>query len=417
MVELLIKYGVKVFVVGDEKQSIYGFRGSDKNAFNHLIDYIKSHKGTMFVLDTNYRSNKFIIDRVNNLFSRTFKYKHHKLAFNNQKMISNNDLGTKDDIKITFNENLAEIVKILSSKVENGKIVSYNDIVVLCRTNNDVLQAYHTLKESNIPTQLYLSKSIYKSKVIIDFCKLLNYISGGGKLEKEELFYTDLFVAANTYDMPDQEFYEKVDNAIHTFKENGILAVLNQVIEDCKLLQYYVEIEDKQSIANIQRFTEIIRDLVNDNMTSMEILNYLNIMIATGQDEGQPQTSQQNSVTISTIHTFKGLDSRYIIVNEVDNNLNKLHFADFNYSMSEGLSFNKMNIVPSLNVDNDILFETSKKQIIIDNLEEELRIMYVMMTRAKEKIILNSRKPLDKVKYQIAQNKEYVSYLRWLYNI
>ena len=246
---------------------------------------------------------------------------------------------------------------------------------------------------------------------------MLNYISGGGKLEKEELFYTDLYVAANTYNIPEQEFYEKVDNSIHTFKESGILATLNQNIEDCKLLQYYAEIEDKQSIANIQRFTEIIRDLVNDNMTSMEILNYLNIMITTEQDEGQPQTSQDNSVTISTIHTFKGLDSRYIIVNEVDNNLNKLHFADLHYSQSEGLSFNKMNIIPSLNVEDDILFETSKKQIIIDNLEEELRIMYVMMTRAKEKIILNSRKPLDKVKYQIAQNKEYVSYLRWLYNI
>ena len=417
LIELLIKYGVKVFVVGDEKQSIYGFRGSDKNAFNHLIEFIKSHKGTMYILDTNYRSNKFIVDKVNNLFSRTFKYKHNKLAFNNQKMISNNDLGTKDDIKITFNENLAEIIEILSSNVENGKNVSYNDIVVLCRTNNDVLQAYHSLKQQNIPVQLYLSKSIYKSKVIIDFCKLLNYISGGGKLEKEELFYTDLFVAANTYNIPEQEFYEKVDNSIHTFKESGILATLNQNIEDCKLLQYYAEIEDKQSIANIQRFTEIIRDLVNDNMTSMEILNYLNIMITTEQDEGQPQTSQDNSVTISTIHTFKGLDSRYIIVNEVDNNLNKLHFADLHYSQSEGLSFNKTNIIPSLNVENDILFETSKKQIIIDNLEEELRIMYVMMTRAKEKIILNSRKPLDKVKYQIAQNKEYVSYLRWLYNI
>ena len=217
--------------------------------------------------------------------------------------------------------------------------------------------------------------------------------------------------------MTEQEFYEKVDNSIYTFKHIGILAALNQNIEDCKLLEYYIETENKQAIANIQRFTEILRDLANENMTSMEILNYLNLMILTGQEETQPQTNQENSVTVSTIHTFKGLDSKIIIVNEIDNNVNKLHFADFHYSQSEGLSFNKNNIAPNLNVPNDTKFEVIKKEIIIDNLEEELRLMYVMMTRAKEKLILNSRKKLDKVKYQIAQNDEYVSYLRWLYNI
>lgn len=416
LTELLISYGVKVFVVGDEKQSIYAFRGSDKNAFNHLINYIKAHKGTMYTLDTNYRSNKFIIDRVNNLFSRTFKYKHHKLEFTNQKMIAYKKEDKKDSIKITFDEVLAETIKKVSLNVENGNSVSYNDIVVLCRTNKEVIQAYHSLKAHDIPVHLYLSKSIYKSKVVIDFCKLLNYISGGGKLEKEELFFTDLFIASNNFNITEREFYEKVDNSIYTFKENGILASLTQNIENCHLLEYYNLIDNKQAIANIQRFIEILRDLTNENMTSMEILNYLNIMITTGQDESQPQTNQENSVIVSTIHTFKGLDSNVIIVNEIDNNLNKLHFADFNYS-SEGLSFNKENIIPSLNIKNDDKFEESKKQIIIDNLEEELRIMYVMMTRAKDKIILNSRKSLDKVQFQIANNKEYVSYLRWLYNI
>jgi len=63
------------------------------------------------------------------------------------------------------------------------------------------------------------------------------------------------------------------------------------------------------------------------------------------------------------------------------------------------------------------VFENNKKQIIIDNLEEEIRLMYVAMTRARDKIVLSSRKRLDKVKYQISKNKEYISYLRWIYNI
>ncbi|MBR4003037.1 MAG: ATP-dependent helicase [Clostridia bacterium] len=418
LMELLIDYGVKVFVVGDEKQSIYGFRGSDKNAFNHLISYISAHNGKHYTLEVNFRSNKFIIDKVNSLFSRTFKYKKHKLNFNNQKLIANANAENIDkSIEITFDKSLAEIIKKVAQNIEYGNFVGYNDIVVLCRTNKEVLKAYYQLKRENIPVQLYLSKSIYKSKVIVDILKLLNYIAGGSKLEKAELFYTDLYVSANAHHITEQEFYDRVDSSIKTFKQEGILPAISQNLDNCYLLEYYAKTKNKQALANIQRFYEILRDLQNENLTSMEILNYLNVMVITGQEENQPQTNQENSVTISTIHTFKGLDSNVIIVNEVDNNLNKNQFADFYYTESEGLSFNKDTIVPNANLEKDINFETSKKQIIIDNLEEELRLMYVMLTRARNKVVLNSRKTLEKVKYQSAQNNEYVSYLRWFYNI
>ena len=418
LIELLISYGVKVLVVGDEKQSIYGFRGSDVKAYNHLISYIKAHKGKTFTLDINYRSNKFIIEKVNNLFSRTFKYKRNILKFNNQPLVAQPNAPYIDkSIEINFNEVLAETIKKLSLNIENEKIVGYNNIVVLCRTNRDVLSAYHELQRANIPAHLYMSKSIYKSKPIIDICKLFNYIVGGGTLEKEELFYTDLYISAKANNIKDQEFYEKIDNSISTFKQDGVLAALTQNLEECHLLEYYSKTDNMQSLANVQRFTEILRDLANDNLTSMEILNYINIMITTDQEEAQPQTIQENSVTVSTIHSYKGLDNDVIIVNEVDNNLNKLHFADIHYSKSEGLSFNKESIIPSAKIESDNNFILARQQIIIDNLEEELRIMYVMMTRARKRIILNSKNPLDKVKFKIANNKEYVSFLRWIYNI
>ena len=418
LVELLISYGVKVFVVGDEKQSIYGFRGSDRKAFYHLIDFINKHKGTTYTLDVNYRSDKFMIDKINNLFSRTFKYKRNQLNFNNQNLVAApNSTYTDKAIEIQFGEVLAETINKVAVKVENEKNPCYNDIVVLCRTNREVLKTYYHLKGKGIPVQMYLSKSIYQSKTIIDICKMFKYIVGGGLLEKEELFFTDFYVSAKTSRITEKEFYNKVENTIETFKNNGFLAALNQIIEDCNLLDFYTKTDNKQALANIQRLTEIIRDLANENLTGIEILDYLQIMILTGQDEAQPNIVQENSVTVSTIHTFKGLDSEVIIVNECDNNLNKFLFAATHYSGSEGLSFNKESIVPNTDIPNDIIFENAKHQIIIDNLEEELRLMYVLMTRARKKLILLSRKTLDKVKYQIAQNSEYVSYLRWIYNI
>lgn len=418
LVELLIDYGSKVFVVGDEKQSIYGFRGSDKNAFYHLISHIKANNGIQYTLDVNYRSNKFIIDKLNSLFARTFKYKDTKLKFNNQKLLPKNAKSKeKDCISIKFNENLAETINKMTHFIDYTKNVSYNGIVVLCRTNRDVMATYHELKRSNIPTQLYLGKSIYKSKTIIDFCKLLNYIVNGGVLEKEELFYTDFYVSAKVNSMSDKEFYDIIDKTKMTFKENGLLSALTQNIDELHLADYYLLKDNKQALANIQRFTEILRDLSNENMNSIEILNYINIMIITGQEENQPQVKQDNSVIVSTIHTFKGLDGNVIIVNGIDNNINKLYFADFHYTESNGLSFNKNSLIPNINMENDFNFEKVKKQIIVENLEEELRVMYVMLTRARDKIVLLSKHPRDKVKYIISQNPEYVSYLRWIYNL
>ena len=66
-------------------------------------------------------------------------------------------------------------------------------------------------------------------------------------------------------------------------------------------------------------------------------------------------------------------------------------------------------------MDKDIRFEIAKTQIIKDNLEEELRLLYVLMTRAKDRIILSSTKELSKMKYRATQDDDYVSYLRWIY--
>ena len=412
LTETLITYGVKVFVVGDEKQSIYGFRGSDKNAFNHLIDFIKQNNGIQYKLETNYRSNKFIINKVNNLFSRGFEYKNNKLSFTNQNLVPRDNAETgEESIEIKFARPIDEVIKEII-----GKNFDYQDITILCRTNREVVSVYNQLKAAGIPTQSYISKSLYKSKTVVDIVKVLNYIAGGGVLEKAELFYTDHYIASKEFKIEESEFYNQIDNSIQTFKQSGVLSTIIQNIDDCKLIDYYKKIDDKQGLANIQRFFEIIRDMENENLTGMEILSFLNIMIVTEQEETQPQVNQKNSVVVSTIHTFKGLDSNIIVINDIDTNLNKNLFESF-YCNGQDLFFNKEILIPSSDVEKDVQYELNRKNIVISNMEEELRVMYVMMTRAKNKIVLCSSKPLNKVKFLIKLNDEYMSYLRWFYKI
>lgn len=413
LIEFLIKYGVKVFVVGDEKQSIYSFRGSDKNAFEYLVKFIKDNNGIEYNLETNYRTNSYIIDKVNNLFDKPFTYKNYQLEFKNHKLVARPDAEyVNNSISIIFNKSIEDIIHSLI-KNEN---ISPNDITILCRTNKDVMNVYYQLKETDIPIQSYISKSIYKSKILIDLVKVFNFVVGGGSLEKAELYYTDLYISAHLNNIGEEEFYNRLENLKITLKTQGILATIIQLLEDTYILEYYKKIDNTQNLANIQRFIEIIRNLENEAFTSMEIINYLNLMIITEQEENQPQVKKENFVTVSTIHTFKGLDSKVIIGYGIENNLNSEHFVDFYYDVKEGLFFNKDSIIPNSNLDKDIYFEYIKEKIIKTNLEEELRLLYVLMTRAKDKIILSANKSLNKMKYRAMQDSEYVSYLRWINN-
>lgn len=419
IIEQLIHYGVKTMVVGDEKQSIYAFRGSDKRAFNKLVDFIKEHDGIEYKLLTNYRSNKFIIDRINNLFDREFHFHGDKLEFNNQKLVESNLI--KDDkkaIEIVFEEKIQKIVKKLAYSLQNGIHPCYNKIAILGRTNRDVIRTYKQLYDAGIPCQIYVNRSLYKSKIVRDLIKVLNYISGSGELQRHELFYTDLYLSATKSKIAEESFYLGIDCSIKAFKQNDVVGAILQCIESCELLQYYESTNNKQGIANIQRFIEIVRDLVNDGMTGFEIAQYLNIMVVSGAEEPQPQIIDgDNAVIVSTIHMFKGLDRDTIIVNDVDNNLLKMRFADFYYDEKFGLCFNKEELIPSNDeVPYDTLFEERKKSMILENLEEELRVMYVMMTRAKKKLVLRSNKAIEKVDFK-SKILNYVSFLNWLYDI
>ena len=410
LVEELIKLGVKVFVVGDEKQSIYSFRGSDKRAFRHLINYIKENNGEKFVLDINYRSNRFIIDKINNLFSRKFKFKKQDLEFEYQPMIANDEIiPDNKSIEIVQNKDIIYVVSNLLQKYK------YDEITILCRTNKEVLENYYLLKKKNIPAQSFISKSIYQSKSIIDIIKLLNFLTGGGMLEKEEMFYTDFYIA--NFLNKERDFYDITDTLKFTLKSDGLLATIILALDEFKMVVYYKSFNEEQSIANIQRLIEIIRDLENSNMTNMEILNYLNIMVKTKQEEPQPQENKKNAITISTIHTYKGLDNKCVIIDGIDKNLNKAIYPDFILNDDGNLGFNKETIVPNLSIESDFNFESQIEQSIKQNIEEELRIMYVMLTRAKEKIILRSDRSLDKVKYISKINTNYLSFMMWLYNL
>jgi ATP-dependent exoDNAse (exonuclease V) beta subunit len=412
LTELLIEYGIKVFIVGDGKQSIYAFRGSDRAAFVALSDKVVELGGKVYTLKINYRSNKFIIEKINSLFSRPFAYNtsvSNPLNFDYESLEAKESADEgKGSIELVYGKRLKDLVRKYH--------IAGTNTAILCRTNREAADAFNELKDANIPADLFVSKSLYKTKAIIDFCKLLNYMIGGGELEKHELFYTDAYVAANAFKMTESEFFEEIDKAALTLKLDGIADTVSHLSTNLQILCYYEMIQDAQALANIEKLLEIIRNLQTDGMTSMEIIKYLNIMIATKQDEPQPKTHTNNSITVSTIHMYKGLDADTIIAYGIDSNLVKVRFADFYYTDGQ-VCFNQEELLPNVEgIEQDDLFEKHKHNVELANLEEEIRVMYVANTRAKNRLILCSKNSLDSIQKRMSIDAKYASYLRWILN-
>lgn len=134
----LIKSNIKVFLVGDEKQAIYGFRGSDvKNSIN-MSNFINKSRLNDCFLFQNFRSDPKIIEYINRLFSKKFFYFNEIIEFDHSNLLipDKSKNSEKDPVEIYEGEDITEVIKkLLGSKSIKGKSISYSDIAILCRKN------------------------------------------------------------------------------------------------------------------------------------------------------------------------------------------------------------------------------------------------------------------------------------------
>jgi len=316
--ETLMDY-LSLVIVGDEKQSIYAFRGSDREAFRQLIAKMQKKNSDKTIVDVNFRSNKELIKIFNKIFNSKFKFKKEKLNFENILLKDNGrkSLENKEVFEVLYNQQIADVVKKLSLNLDNREKSCYNKIAILCRTNKEVNQVISELKNQGINAEIYSSKSIYKSKAVIDLYKVLRYTVTNSKVEFRELFYTDYYLASIKY-FNEKYLTEILEGVKFEIKKESINYVFNRLIDMTKIVDYYSILGKEQYIANINRIKEIFRELSSQGLSNIQILDYLNIMIETQQMEQEPEIITKAAIIVSTIHTFKGLSSDIVILHNAD---------------------------------------------------------------------------------------------------
>jgi DNA helicase II / ATP-dependent DNA helicase PcrA len=380
VVQILASLHRNICVVGDDAQSIYRFRGADiRNILDFETDY-RDYK--IFRLEQNYRSTKTILAAADDVIK------------NNRQRIdktlwTENDHGEKVRVLTLRDERDEgeEIVKIIQRDLREGK--SLNDVAVLYRTNSQSLSVEDALRRSNIPYGLVGGVAFYRRKEVKDalaymrlvvnerddesFSRAVNTPARGvGETTMKRLrhFATErglplLEAARHPERIP--ELAPRVGNVLSKFagmvdlyrnhlNDMPPAELVRTLLGESGLLQSYRDEGTPEAIArwdNVQRILSHVAEYTeaNPGTTLDQYLQEISLLSDTDSYD-----SAAERVTLMTIHSAKGLEFKVVIV----------------VGLEEGL------------------FPVGNSAQQQEDLEEERRLFYVAVTRAKEELYLTN---------------------------
>ncbi len=370
VVRLLAKPQDNLFIVGDDDQSIYGFRGSKPEIMmNFTKDYPEAQQ---VLLNINYRSKQGIVDTAGKLIA------HNKIRFAKEVKAQNKQTDGVNVYSFSSKLKQAESIVLLIKQYMEQPAAKYSDIAILYRTNNHTVYTADKLMKEGIPFHMKEKpQNIYDNPIAKDIIAYLNYALYENCLEDFLRIMNRPVRYIKKSTVPRQVF--RMEALIQNNKSTAY--VVQNIVELYESLRFikglnpfsavnfirkgigYEAFLKKQALENgkdaakeIELLEELMQ-LAKDFETIPEwlehIQNYDTIMREITQQENDPNLAQTDAVSMVTMHSSKGLEWKVVILPDVN----------------EG-------VVPH------------KKAITDNELEEERRMFYVAMTRAKENLFL-----------------------------
>ena len=366
LVKLLSKKYLNLFVVGDPSQSIYAFRGAN---YQNILNFEKDFKGcTVIKLPQNYRSTQTILDAANEVISHNKQRKDLDLF---------SDLGQGVKIKYirTFNDSMENkrVVDEIQKLYEEG----YNrkDMAIFYRTNAQSRSIEDALVKANIPYKVFGSFYFYKRKEIKDLLAYLKLIANpsddvslervinepkrkiGDKTienlrEKARSLNISMFEAIDSG--KELEFKNLILNLIEISKDTSITGLIDKTLELSKMKETYENDKSLESDIRLENLMEFrsVSETYEKETGNVNLSDFL--MEVSLVSDAAEYSLDSDAVTLMTVHSAKGLEFKVVFI--------------------IGLEENIMPISKALYDD--------------EELEEERRLMYVAITRAKEKLYL-----------------------------
>lgn len=389
MVRLLTEKRKNVCVVGDDYQSIYGFRGAD---ISNILSFQETYPDANVVtLGENYRSTGNIVDAASAVISHNVYQKHKDL-------FSMNEEGKP--ITISSFEDFHDEARYVVSKIKKGLVKgkSPDDYAVLYRNNASSRFIEDALLAENIPYIIYGGVSFYARKEIKDIVAYLRLIAG----------FEDTVALERVINIPKRGMGKKAIGDAMTYirKNNGtmIAKLYSFSLQGKKSLEEFVLILNKfHNMANetdislSQLIIEFIEDIDYNNYLLSESLksgakendyesrlgNVEELPSKATEFEEDYRTEHPNASTIEVLEAFLENVSLYT---DADRNRSDVPAVKLmTMHTSKGLEFRTVFLVAC---EDDINLRSFIPKTTEDIIEEERRLFYVAMTRAKKKLFV-----------------------------
>ncbi len=428
-----------LFIVGDVKQSIYRFRSACPQIFNNdKLHATKDGFPRLINLSKNFRSRKEVLDFCNFVFENTMSLSFGEVDYNKDEKLylgaefkETNNLNTeiiiidgkqkdeeeKDELTKVQKEAIVVADKIKSLLDSNYKIydskkgvlknITPSDIAIVLRSIKDALVFADAIRKKGI--SVYMESSLeyldnYEVKLIINFLKIIDNPYDDVSLMsvlnsplvnvslddivnlRKDNFNVSLY--DNLKESLKTDFFSKLIELRKYSFNHDLSETLVKLYKDFDVIA--ILSSNKEGSFRYKNLIHMINHASNyENKSLHEFISYLqDVMLNKQTLQGVNPLSDKNNVLITTIHKSKGLEYPVVFLSQCGKNFNFKDIKD-DIMINEELGFVcnlkdnehklKYESVPVM------AFKSHEKSIM---LSEELRVLYVALTRAKEKIII-----------------------------
>ena len=379
-----------VAVVGDDDQSIYSWRGAD---YQNIINFEKDFKVTEIRLEQNYRSTGTILDAANGVISHNTNRKDKKLW---------SGKGEGKPIEIYMPENETDEANFIAESIQGIAMEekkTYDDFGVLIRANTQSRYIEEAFLQANIPYTMSGGTSVFERKEIKDIISYLRVIAnhdddinllriinvprrGIGRAaiqvinDEAEKLGSTLWTAIQSLIQAEESgasenLKEDLQDFVNLIESNrqkllsgrGLSKKVREMVEEINYRDYLITEYSKSEKAvrfklkNIELLLEMMeRWEIDPDNANPSLFNYLNRITLMSRDNGDDE-NDKGKVNLMTIHASKGLEFPVVFIAGAE----------------EGLIPHQRSVD-----END------------GNVEEERRLFYVAITRAREKLVISS---------------------------
>lgn len=368
-----------IFAVGDDDQSIYGWRGAD---INNILGFERDFKNAkVYKLERNYRSTKKILDVANTVIK-------HNTNRKDKTLWTGNDDGVNPEVYIADDESGEAQYTAIQIKNLVARGYKYSDFAVLMRINALSRSYEQEFMKYGLPCRVYGGFKFFERKEIKDLTAYLRllcnpldneavlrvinvpkrgigdksiealqkYADGNGFSVFDGVFDCDLLDLNNGARSKIRSFKDIISSLIVDKETMTLTELVKSVIDKTNYMSCFEEKteENEDKKRNVNELLASVEEFEKQNPQA-SLSEYLNgITLSSDTDE----INDGNFITLATVHSVKGLEYRVVFVCGLDREI----------------------------------FPIERNGSIDDDIEEERRLMYVAVTRARERLYITRAK-------------------------